>query len=178
MNTLFARCAGLALIGALAACAGPSGQHLTSSAADGAFDRLVALQGDWVDADGATGGPGQVVSNWRVTGGGSAVVETLFPGGPEEMVTVYHRDGGDLVLTHYCAVGNQPHMRATADTGDALQFEFVGGTNLDAARDMHMHSVRFEFASPDELREHWQGWIDGHVAPEHVANIHLVRKKA
>ena len=46
----------------------------------------------------------------RTTGGGSAVTETLFPGTAHEMMSVYHMDGDDLVLTHYCAGGNQPRM--------------------------------------------------------------------
>ncbi len=49
------------------------------------------------------------------------------------MINMYHLDGDDLVLTHYCAGGNQPHMkldRASATSGK-LQFDFIGGTNLD-----------------------------------------------
>ena len=53
----------------------------------------------------------QVVSTYRVTAAGSAVMEVLFPGTDHEMVTVYHQDGDDLILTHYCAAGNQPRMK-------------------------------------------------------------------
>jgi len=28
------------------------------------------------------------------------------------MLTLYHRDGNRLVLTHYCREGNQPGMQA------------------------------------------------------------------
>jgi hypothetical protein len=63
------------------------------------------------------------------------LVERLFPGAPQEMTTVYHREGADLALTHYCAGGNQPRMRARAPAADAnvLEFAFDGGTNLDPA---------------------------------------------
>lgn len=171
------RLAVLSLAVALAACAMPDDHPEPSPTTDAAFARLAALQGDWTDADGGMAAKGQVVSNWRLTGGGSAVVETLFPGGPEEMVTVYYRDGGQLVLTHYCAVGNQPHLRVVKDAGNALDFDFVSGANIDPAHDMHMHSVHMEFVSADELRETWQGWDDGHPVPEHVGKFHLVRKK-
>ena len=39
---------------------------------------------------------------YKVTSGGSAVVETIGPGTEHEMVTVIHPDGDDLMLTHYC----------------------------------------------------------------------------
>ena len=57
---------------------------------------------------------GDLVARYAVTAAGSAVVETVFPGTEHEMVTVYHADGSDLVLTHYCMEGNQPRMRAKA----------------------------------------------------------------
>ncbi|MEZ6019293.1 MAG: hypothetical protein R3F17_04090 [Planctomycetota bacterium] len=40
--------------------------------------------------------------------------EIMFPGQPFEMTNVYRLDGNDLCVTHFCAVGNQPQMRATA----------------------------------------------------------------
>src|SRR5579883_3440161 len=80
------------------------------------FESLKKLAGDWVQIgkDGKPAGP--VVSSIRVTSAGTAVEETLFPGTAHEMVTMYHLDGGELVLTHYCALGNQPHMRLTPES--------------------------------------------------------------
>ena len=45
---------------------------------------------------------------YGVTAAGTAVMEALFPETDHEMLTVYHLEGNDLVLTHYCAMGNQP----------------------------------------------------------------------
>ena len=39
--------------------------------------------------------------------GGTAVLQTIFPGAPEEMLTVHYTDGDQLVATHYCMLGNQ-----------------------------------------------------------------------
>ena len=141
-----------------------------------AFDRLKALAGDWIDLDGAFGMKGKVAVTYRITGGGSTVIETLFAGAPHEMTTVYHKDGRHVVLTHYCAAGNQPRMRATTTDGRTLAFDFDGGTNLDPARDSHMHSARFEFVSADEIRGEWVGWNEGKPS-DHVVKFHLVRKK-
>ena len=82
----------------------------------------------------------KVVSVVKVTAGGSAVQETLFPGQPMEMVSVYHLDKGDLVMTHYCVLGNQPRMKADPKSpANQIHWVFAGGTNLDPAKDTHMH---------------------------------------
>jgi len=144
------------------------------------FEKLKALAGDWIDVDGGFGMKDQVAVRYRTTGNGSAVVETLFSGTPTEMMTVYHKDGGDLVLTHYCSGGNQPRMRAkggASATGDVLAFDFDGGTNLDPSKDPHMHSCRIEFLGPDEVKGEWQGWAQGKADAGHVARFHLKRKK-
>lgn len=141
-----------------------------------AFDRLKALAGEWIDTDGAFGMKGQVAVTYRVTGAGSAVVETLFAGTPHEMVTVYHRDGNDLVLTHYCAAGNQPRMRAKTADGNRLVFQFDGGTNLDPAKDGHMHDGWIEFVGADEVRAQWNGWTKGKPS-EHSPRFQLARRR-
>src|SRR5690242_9923644 len=74
------------------------------------LDRLKALAGTWVEADKDGKPTDKVVSVVKVTAAGSTVHETLFPGTPMEMISVYHLDGADLVMTHYCALGNQPRM--------------------------------------------------------------------
>jgi len=144
-----------------------------------AFDRLQGLVGDWVAAeDTPSFKQGELVARTTLTGGGSALVDVLFPGKPYEMTTVYHRDGADLALTHYCAGGNQPRMRATAPPADAsvLEFAFDGGTSLDASRDSHMHSARIQLVSADELIGEWQGWNAGKPDGPPM-RFHLLRKK-
>ena len=153
----------------------PAAAAAPASAAP-ALDRLKALAGEWIDVDGTMGMKGQVAVTYRVTGAGSAVVETDFPGTAHEMVTVYHRDGGDLVLTHYCSAGNQPRMRAKRAVGDVLAFDFDGGTNLDPAKDMHIHAVKIELLGEDEMRETWIGWKGG-KPEEPPLVLHLKRKK-
>ena len=141
-----------------------------------AFDQLKKLAGDWIDLAGEVGPKGAVLATYRLTGGGTAVVETLFPGSPHEMTTVYHRDGQDIALTHYCSGGTQPRMRATAPSGKVLTFAFDGGTNFNPATDSHMHNARIEFVSADEIRAEWQGWEKGKPEGAHLAKMHLARK--
>ena len=142
-----------------------------------AFDKLKALAGDWIDVDGAFGMKDQVAVTYRVTGGGSSVVETLFAGTPHEMTTVYHKDGNHVAMTHYCSAGNQPRMRATTTDGASLDFAFDGGTNLDPAKDGHMHAGRIEFLGPDRVKAQWIGWANGKPSG-HSPTFNLARRKA
>jgi hypothetical protein len=65
------------------------------------FDRIKALAGEWIAAeDTPSFKQGELVSRATLTGGGTALIDVLFPGAPYEMTTVYHRDGADLALTH------------------------------------------------------------------------------
>ena len=159
-----------------AALAAAAATHDTpSKPASPAFDRFKALAGDWVAAeDGEMAKKGDLVSRYAVSAGGTAVVETVFPGSPHEMVTVYHLDGPDLVLTHYCMEGNQPRMRARKTSGARLEFAFEGGTNIDPKRDRHMNSAWVELLGADEIRSEWTELAEG--KPVLVAKSHLVRK--
>ena len=140
-----------------------------------ALERVKALAGEWVAAEDAEMfKKGDLVARYVVTASGSAVVETVFPGTPHEMVTVYHADGSDLVLTHYCMEGNQPRMRARNPRGSRLDFAYDGGTNIDPKKDRHMNSASIELVGADEIRSVWTEIEAG--KPVFVAKSHLVRK--
>ena len=158
--------------GAAAAAPAPAPARPTSAA----LERFKTLAGEWVAAeDGDMVKKGDLVARYAVTASGSAVVETVFPGSEHEMVTVYHADGPDLVLTHYCMEGNQPRMRAKgAAQGSRFDFAYDGGTNIDPKRDRHMHSPTFDLVGADEIRSEWSELAEG--KPVFVARMHLVRK--
>jgi hypothetical protein len=149
---------------------------VSPSAAKQGLDKLMALQGEWIDADGVFGPKGSVAVTYRTTSGGKTVVETFPVNTPYEMVTVYHLDGQDLVLTHFCSSGNQPRMRSRGLVGNTLSFEFDGGTNIDPARTGHMHSAKIEFVTEDEIRGTWNRWSHG-KPDEQGATFRVVRKK-
>lgn len=141
------------------------------------FEQLKGLAGTWVSA-GPDGKPTDtVVSVFKVTAGGSAVQETLFPGSNHEMVSLYHLDGADVLMTHYCAAGNQPRMKLDpASPPNRFNFQFAGGTNLNPAKDMHMHEGTIVVVDADHLEWSWQGYKDGKPAAEHKVAMKLVRK--
>lgn len=142
------------------------------------LERLKSLVGTWVEADKDGNPTDKVVSVVKLTAGGSTVHETFFPGTPMEMVSVYHLDGADLVMTHYCMLGNQPRMKADPKSPpNQIRWTFAGGTNLDPAKDMHMHSATVTFVDADHLEITGEAWEGGKPAPNHCGTMKLVRKK-
>ncbi len=77
--------------------------------AKAAFDRLKTLAGEWNVAASGEHHDSKVI--YKVTAAGSALMETDSAGSKHEMVTMYHLDGKDLLMTHYCAAGNQPRLK-------------------------------------------------------------------
>ncbi len=158
----------LSVLGGIALAAGLSAAEVTAPRpADpkAAFARLKDLAGEWKGNVGQPDGPATRVI-YRVTANGHTVMETLFPGTDHEMISMYHLDGGELVLTHYCAAGNQPRMRLSRaqSTAAELVFEFTGGTNLDPAKDGHIHSGRIRLPAPDRVEAEWVFYAGGQPA--------------
>jgi len=153
----------------------PAPAETAARTASPAFEKLKGLVGEWVAAeDGEMMKKGDLVARYALTAAGTALVETVFPGSAHEMVTVYHADGGDLVLTHYCMEGNQPRMRARNAAPPRFDFQFDGGTSLDPRHDRHMHQATLELLGADEIRSQWTEVAE--AAPVLVVQSHLVRK--
>lgn len=133
-----------------------------SAANQTAFEMLKDLSGDWTGTATSKDGPPASVQ-YRLTGGGSTVMETLFPGTDHEMISMYHMDGTELVLKHYCVMGNQPEMRLDPARSDSRQlvFVFTGGTNLDPDRDAHIHGGKIVFVDDDHIEAEWRYFEGG-----------------
>ncbi|MDP6520238.1 MAG: hypothetical protein QF724_04330 [Planctomycetota bacterium] len=136
---------------------------------------LKSLEGKWVSADGSEGdGSEGEGPRYEIIANGSAVMETVFEGQPHEMVTLFTLAGDDLVLTHFCALGNQPYMRARSSAGtDEIVFDYVSAGDLSSLDEMHMHDARYSFPGPDQLETAWTLWAGG--APQDVHSSSLVR---
>lgn len=142
------------------------------------LEKLKKLAGTWVLADKDGKPTDQIASIVKVTAGGSAVHETLFPGQPMEMISVYTVDGSDLVMTHYCVLGNQPRMKADPKSpANQIVWKFAGGGNLDPKKDKHMHEATVTFVDDDHIEVNGVGWENGEPAKEMCCGLKLVRKK-
>jgi hypothetical protein len=126
-----------------------------SISAPDAFKRLKTLAGHWNIHVMTPDGPVTPV-DYRISGGGSVVVETLFAGQTHEMITMYTLDGDSIVATHYCAMGNQPTMKldVSLSTADNLVFTYVGVRGQNASGD-HIHDGRIHFRPDGTVEGQW-----------------------
>jgi hypothetical protein len=141
---------------------------LTASAfaesdAQKSFDKLKTLSGSWEGKNASD----RLQVTFRVTSNGSAIMSEMVAN-PDDMITMFNLDGDRLILTHYCASGNQPRMLGKlSPDGKTMNFDFLDGTNLNSAQAGHMHhlvltiydanhhSEDFTFLSPDgKQQEH------------------------
>jgi hypothetical protein len=109
-----------------------------------AFVFIKEQTGKWEFSGEHDHGGGSNTCTFRPTAAGSAVIETIFEGEPHEMISMYHMDGDDLLLTHYCSFQNAPVLKfVKSDKPGEIKFVFHGGTNLDPKVDSHLHEGSF-----------------------------------
>lgn len=146
---------------------------LAQSGPLGAFEKIKSLTGEWT---GKMSGGMAATSTFRVTAGGSAVMQMLGEGTDMEMPTIFHMDGDRLMATHYCAAKNQPRMVLVPAGGDGntLKFDFLDVTNLRSPEDGHMRRVTFTFIDQDHFRQEWTSREKG---KESADSFDFVRKR-
>jgi hypothetical protein len=150
-----------------------------AKSAGAAFEKLKGLAGTW-HALGTEGKKKRTTYEFVVSGSTllERYVDESMPSG-SEMLTLYHLDGGRLVLTHYCMAGNQPRMRMETASFDAaageLQFEFMDATNLKSPADGHMHRARFRFEGPDQFTTEWEFFENDKPAFSEVVRMARVK---
>ena len=115
------------------------------------FAPVRALEGRWVlDSEEH---PGEIT--FAVSSNGSVVREIMFPGTEHEMTNMYSLDGNSLVMTHYCAGGNQPTMRASAFDGKQIVFEPESVKDLREGYDYYMGGITLVMTGDDSFEQHW-----------------------
>ncbi len=124
------------------------------------FARIAQLAGRWEGTSRGHGKTEMVAAEYKLTSGGSAVIETLFHGTDHEMVTVYYDEAGKPSLTHYCALGNRPHMAFKSADDGSLSFEMGESGGVDPATP-HMHALTLETPDPDRLTQIWTFYENG-----------------
>jgi len=141
------------VLGCVATLAASSAEESESSKA---LSQIKALIGNWSGTFQWTGGrhdSGSMNATYYVTGNGSAVVENLMNQSTPVMTSVYHLDGRDLRMTHFCGAQNQPRLKARRIDLDhgAIDFEFVDATNLRSADAPHVHGLEIHLIDASHL---------------------------
>jgi hypothetical protein len=127
------------------------------------FERLKQIVGVW---EGTTSmGEGKedqkFTVEYKLTSGGSAIVETLFPGTPHEMVSVYYDKDGRLEMTHYCMLGNRPQMTLKKADHKNMTFELSGDSEIKVDTEPHMHALTISFVDDNNIVESWKYYENG-----------------
>ena len=126
---------------------------LAQTDAQRAFTTIKSLPGNW---EGKASSGQTVQVTFKLTSGGSAVMsEILEPN--EDMISMFHLDGPTrLLLTHYCAAGNQPRMQASVSPdAKTITFNFVDATNLESPDAGHMQRMVLTVLDDNHHTEEW-----------------------
>jgi hypothetical protein len=125
------------------------------------FERLKGLAGTWQGLTVMQGKQEPVKVEYRVTSAGSTLVETMFPGTPNEMISVYHDQDGKPGMTHYCAMKNRPNLAMHASNASRIHFKFSGSDSVNPEKDAHMHELTIHFIDKDTIEQDWVMYRDG-----------------
>jgi hypothetical protein len=138
-----------------------------------AFSQLKSLVGEW-QADTEMG---KSHLTYELIAGGTALVERETAEKMPEMLTVYHVDGDHLLLTHYCAAGNQPRMQAQPFDPQTreIRFRFLNATNLTTPGAGHMHNATVRFVDDRHLITEWQFYENNQLKFTETAQYTRVR---
>lgn len=150
--------AGVAVLGLLAGAVPraleAADERAAPKAANPGFERLKSLAGTWRMKD----EKGHVMRvEYELVAGGTALMESLEPAGEPLMVTIYHPDGVNVLMTHYCDVGNEPRMRAENPGADAktIAFRYVDCANLATPTEGRMHDLDITFEDANHMTQVW-----------------------
>lgn len=137
------------------------------------FNKMKSLAGRWagVGKNNPEHAEDKIAVTYEVTAGGNAVMERLFPGTPQEMVTLYYENKGQLELTHFCMLGNRPVMKLKEPQANVYEFDLVPAPDIDAAVDTHMHSLKITFVNDDHMNQEWIMYEAGKVSGSHFFQL-------
>jgi len=122
--------------------------HAVSAAqvsSETAFETFNGLQGKWaIQSDGKTL---SIEMTYEVGSKGSIVTERF---GKE--LSVFYRDGPDLLMTHFCNGGNQPRLRLKKSTQPGLlEFEMFDITNLKSPDAAHVQTIIYRIVDDRKI---------------------------
>lgn len=125
------------------------------------FETLKKLIGTWEGTTKMGDKEETVKVVYELTSGGTAITEKLMQGTPQEMTSVYHKDNKSIAMTHYCALGNQPHLKLKKQTDNMVSFEMTKPQGIGSMKEPHMHAMTMTFDGADKLKHEWVSYEGG-----------------
>ena len=158
------------LLGASAACAAEAGKAEKAEkmpppyVGSAELQKIKSLAGKW-EGPSPDMPNGKIILDYKVTSNGSVVVETIMPGTPMEMISVYRDNNeGKLAMTHYCAMANQPEMVLQNPGSEKMSLEL--DPKSIKAGEPHMHHLDMLIKDANHVEQTWQCSPDGKTVKE------------
>jgi hypothetical protein len=140
------------------------------------FETMKTFIGAWEGKGSMGTGSETIRVTYELTSAGNALLERLFPGTPHEMVTVYYDFKGKLNMTHYCSLGNRPHMELVNSTPDSLEFVLSEkDPGISSLKETHMHSLRISVEGKDGITHNWTLFDNGEKKSTEVIRLNRVK---
>jgi hypothetical protein len=162
------------VLGPLATNAGEYQKGAVTHSPD--FEKMKDLVGVWEGKADMGKGMEAIKATYELTSAGNAILERLFVGQPHEMVTVYHDFKGKLSMTHYCSLGNQPHMDLMNPGENTMMFVLSKkNPNLASVKETHMHSLKISYDNKDSITQTWTLYEKGKKKSDVVIKLDRVK---
>src|SRR3990172_10195955 len=136
------------------------------------FEKMKELVGVWEGKTDMGKGMQQLTITYELTSASNTIVERFAAGTPHEMVTVYHDYKGKLSMTHYCSLGNQPHMELSNPGENNMTFVLSKKTpGLASLNETHMHALTIAFDNKDSITSTWTLYDKGVKKNDDVVKV-------
>lgn len=144
------------------------GTNLPSDNSSPELQRIKGLAGRWTTMTSMFGKKNQrMFTEYQVTAGGSAVLERIFPGTPEEMISVYYDDDhGKLAMTHYCIMRNRPTLKLVRSSSpDTIKMNVAKISGFKSKKEPSMGGVAIHFKDKNHIQQTCSGTGKEHPEP-------------
>ena len=134
------------------------------------------MVGNWKGTQDTPDGKEDVTVEYNLSSAGTILTEKLMPGTPHEMFSIYHGDTNRVLMTHYCAFGNQPRMKMVkTNRPNTYKFVYMDGTSIRSIKDPHMHQLTLTMLNKNHITHEWVFYENGKPAQTVTFNLKRVK---
>jgi hypothetical protein len=143
----------IAILLAIAIAANAEDRDTPTARSSATFAQMKSLVGEWKAVQ--EGVP--VTETYTLTANGTALMAETRSANEPAMITMITVDGDRLIATHYCIVGNQPHMVAASpgDLHKGVAFTLERVTGMKTADDWHNTGITITLDDSNHMTQTW-----------------------